>query len=295
MKLDKISEILSLSTIEGVPVGEIKNYRYSIANFSYGSLGSRYGYAFVLDKPITAENLNLFRQTYGKFITMQISSIGSAHILYVPSKYGFSEKGIAKDYPFLEKLAELFDFLGYESFKACPFSRATQDLTPKVIHNVLFYVNLEAYHGFVNQQKQLITDEKARTKFLPMSILLAAAGAMIGAIPTILIAQMGYILGLLTALIPIASFYGYKLGKGPKTNISLVVIIIFSLIAGASSILITYTMIANENGYSLKGALETSEFAAAFLRDLIVSLVFTLIGVFISWRYLKNQTVQLTI
>ncbi len=128
-------------------------------------------------------------------------------------------------------------------------------------------------------------DEQKNNKVV-LGIIGAVIGAFIGTIPWILVYVFAnYIIALLSVLIAIGSFYGYKITKAKMDKKMPYIIAISSVLAITVSvfIIIPLALLARENlGVSLdnlKLVYEFDEFKSAIIRDYVVSLVFTVIAI----------------
>ncbi len=290
--LEKVSEKLNYEVFEGVPYGKVKNYTFNISQINQGLSPMLY-YVFTFMRPVSNADLTQIKNLYGRLLNIQTDVIGTACILYIPVRSNLAKHGLEKDLPKLESLVDKFESLGLAPLTSCPFSGNSESLTPRILNHALLFTSDEAYQQYVSHIDQVIKDEKALAKYLPTSILLAIVGAIIGALPSLAIAiAMDSIFALLTALIPIASFVGYKLGRGPKTAISLIIVSAISLIAGATFITIYYQILLMSLDVTWADLFANSEASIGFFKDLGLTLLFTGIGVLISWSYLRRQTVN---
>ena len=141
-------------------------------------------------------------------------------------------------------------------------------------------------------------------------IIGALIGAVIGAIPWFICSRfLGMYLGILGAVISIASFFGYTKLNGRKNfGFALVVVIIFSIIAVLLSEFISmisylfaepdFAAVAAENGM---GELE---YAILFIlysgvlgelaRDLLICILFVGLGIFSSYKMFRPYFVVIT-
>lgn len=100
-----------------------------------------------------------------------------------------------------------------------------------------------AYHGTAYQPvhtacvqqhhetAQVKLQQNQKNGNYPFGILGAILGAVVGAIPTILLLVFAnYIVALLCALIPLCSYFGYKLFGGKMTKVAVLIVILCSLL-----------------------------------------------------------------
>jgi hypothetical protein len=118
-------------------------------------------------------------------------------------------------------------------------------------------------------------------KGMGKSIVFAIGGAVVGAIPTLIsILFFQYMLAILYALIPLASFYGYKYGGAPKKSYVPILISMISLLIVVIMMVWLYGSIAATEGFTFSEAMDLQEFSASFFSDLLTSVLFLAIGVF---------------
>lgn len=111
-------------------------------------------------------------------------------------------------------------------------------------------------------------------------------GGLIGALPWILLYLYGnMLLSLLAACIAFGFYYGYKLFGGPVNKYtSLVVGISSILIVIVVTLLILPLLSLGKEGfemsfYNLEILYESSEYVSALMGDLIISILFTILGI----------------
>lgn len=133
-------------------------------------------------------------------------------------------------------------------------------------------------------------EEKSEIKTSPKNFALGTLGALIGAfvasIPWILMYVYGnMILSALAIIVAIGALKGYQILKGPIDKKLPVVISITSLLAVVVATLIIIPMLLLiQEGYpatieNLKVLYAYDEFLAGIMQDLIVSIVFTILGI----------------
>lgn len=127
-------------------------------------------------------------------------------------------------------------------------------------------------------------------------IIGALIGGIIGVIPWVLVYVYGkYMFSLLAIFIGLGSSYGYKklngiMDKKTPLTISFISVVIITL----TTLLVIPCLLIMQEGYSLNsytfGLLyDNSEFVTSILRDLFVSIVFTIIGVLPVINDLKRE------
>lgn len=117
-------------------------------------------------------------------------------------------------------------------------------------------------------------------------IIGALIGAIVCSLPWILIyIYGGWILSILAALVAFGAFKGYKILGGKVTKNTWIIIATCSIIAitVATFVIIPFWLIAKEGlGFSIfhfEYLYASGEFVAAILKDYIISLLFTILGI----------------
>lgn len=137
---------------------------------------------------------------------------------------------------------------------------------------------------------------KEKNSNLFLGILGAVIGGFIGAIPWVAMYVYGdMILSLLAIIIALGAQFGYKLFKGPVDKklpwiiavISIIVVVVSTLFVIPSLLMINEKIAFSfEN---LKILYEYEPFKNAILKDLAVSIIFTLLGISGTFAQLKKQ------
>ena len=118
-------------------------------------------------------------------------------------------------------------------------------------------------------------------------MILALIGAVIGLIPSLIsMFGFGYLIGILFALCPVASFFGYKLGKAPLRWYASVTAAVCSLIVTALSIIGFGALIAATANATLADAFRDPELGLGVL--LAQALFFDILGIAIAWGYITK-------
>lgn len=111
-------------------------------------------------------------------------------------------------------------------------------------------------------------------------------GALIATLPWILMYIYGeMMLSLLAILIAFGAFYGYKLFKGKIDKKLPIIVSVVSIIAIsiATLLIIPFALLMEANleasFENLKILYENSEFFSAIMRDYVISVIFTIIGI----------------
>jgi disulfide bond formation protein DsbB len=138
-----------------------------------------------------------------------------------------------------------------------------------------------------------IKNEQKRWYLLPVSMLLAIIGGVIGLIPMLVVLFISdYYIGILYALIPLAALYGYRLGKAPKNILMIFSIVIVTLALSIGFVFAFYQLIAIGMESTFEVMLADPAFAESFQSDLLTGVVFGIIGIIIAWRSISKTSSQ---
>lgn len=287
MKLEKIALSYDLRLKDGACTGKNEGYAYSIIEYRYDPLIKQFCVIFAFDKKISKEAFAKIRKVSG-FPVPRIESVGLLdNAIVLPLK---SNKATDKYYATLNKLTAVFKEEGFNNLEHCPFCGGEDVDSYRIIKGVKVGVHNACAAAFVEKADIYIKTEAKSTKHLLKSIILAFIGAIMGLIPAAILFELGYFIGLLYALIPLASFYGYKLGKGPKAAYVPFVIAAFSVIVAPGYIYFIYNLVATVNEMSFQEAMLDPIFNREFMTNFGMSILFVAIGIFISFRSIYNQT-----
>ncbi|PKK96999.1 MAG: hypothetical protein CVV58_03460 [Tenericutes bacterium HGW-Tenericutes-3] len=287
MKLETIAEKFGLQMTDNAIIGRQDGFDYSIIEYRYDPMIKQFCIIIALDKKISKETFKKVRKVVGIPIP-KIESVGLIdNAIIFPLK---SYKNIEKNTDRLSKLIVVLKEDGYSNLNHCPFCGNEDVDSSRVIKGVKVGVHEACAKAFVEKANTYIEREAKSTKHLMKSIIFAIIGAIVGIIPTAIAFEIGYMFGILYALIPLASFYGYKVGGGPKAAYVPIIISVVSIIVAPAYVLFLYKLIGDFNYGSFSIAMSDSEFTTALFSDLGMSVLFVLIGIYISWRSIYNQT-----
>ena len=137
------------------------------------------------------------------------------------------------------------------------------------------------------EQRREIEKENKNIKRLPISIILAFVGAVIGIVPSIIsIFGFGYLFAILFAISPIASFFGYKLGKAPLRWYATLIAAVCSLIVTVLLVLCYGSLIANLAQATLAEVFKDPE--VGLVGFLVQALLFDIIGIACAFGYISK-------
>lgn len=119
-----------------------------------------------------------------------------------------------------------------------------------------------------------------------LGIIGAFVGGMVATVPWILMYVYGQmILSLLAIIIGLCSFYGYKLCKGKMSKKVPIIITVISLLSvSIATFVIIPLLLLEKEGFTvtmdnLEILYDSSEFTGALIKDYVISLIFTFLGI----------------
>ena len=111
-------------------------------------------------------------------------------------------------------------------------------------------------------------------------------GGIVASIPWVLLSVYGnYILSILAALIAMGVVFGYRKLKGPMNRSTPIIVIVLSLVIVVVTTLVIIPLASlGKEGYEasfyhLQILYESKEYMNALMMDLVISIVFTFLGI----------------
>lgn len=205
-----------------------------------------------------------------------------------PAIVSLNEKYVLKCQGVIENFVKLLKEKNFVATNKCVF--CGQEAEFGGVNGVYQPMHIECKEKFKQETLAALENvEKAGKGNLPISIFLAILGGVVGLIPSIiLLFAFQYMLALLFALVPIGALFAYKLGKAPVNNTARTIIIIISFVLNVGVMAGFYLLasLVYEGGQ----ASFFEEFGGDVFKDIMITFLFTVIGIFIVWRYISNTT-----
>lgn len=245
-----------------------------------------YACIFNVDKPLTNEQIKAFKKEHKVRIFVNQINTNNYKIEFFPINNGLAPKKDKVIQAFNEKL-DLFvkklEELNIKESIYCPFCGLEAEYG--VFDGMNIHIHEECCHKIKDAAKAEIMKEENKSN-LPLSIFLAIVGAAIGIIPMIIIMfATDYKYSILYILIPICSFYGYKIGKAPKNTAMIITVIVSSVVVVLGCDLVFYVLLALANQTTLIDVFMEFGFS-----EILIDLLFLAFGCFASWRLISNTT-----
>lgn len=131
----------------------------------------------------------------------------------------------------------------------------------------------------MNEQNDVIK-EAPKGSYIT-GIIGAIIGAVIATVPWIVVyMEMNYILSLLAILIGFGALKGYELAKGKMTKaLKLIIMIIAVIVIILANCYVIPNIYAHKNNVDVQKFYDSNEYMSALTSDLIISLIFVVVGV----------------
>lgn len=289
MKLDVLAQRFNMSMEQGVPVSTVNGYRVQVINFYVDAFVKVPMMCFVFEHTLSKDQIKSIQKAVGMTAIRIESVVLNNNAVIIPFRRG--TKPSEKHDEYMRKVTQAFHDLGLRDLSHCPFCGKEDTDSTRVIKGVIVPVHDACAKELYQQITSHVEELEKSNKGMGKSIVFAIGGAVVGAIPTLIsIIFFQYMLAILYALIPLASFYGYKYGGAPKKSYVPIMISVISLLIVVVMMVWLYGSIAAVEGFTFSEAMEIQEFSASFFSDLFTSVLFLAIGVFISWKQMYKQT-----
>lgn len=290
MDLFALREALSLKEVEGGMIGEVDYYYFGYGEGKFGLYKGTF-INFTFTESLNSSYLRKFmrKYRYGMILRTFIKKNDTISLI-IPKK--IKDDFVTK----LKTLIETFRTSFLKQYKHCfVCNNEAEDVVEEakisVKNGFAVYNHKECiakYNQYIEKTESIQDGKVAK---LPFSIVMAIGGAFVGLIPNILsIVFANLLIGYLFALIPLGSFFGYKLGGAPQKKYMTVLIVVLSFISVALMLLWFYTGIALELGFT--DIMEMANFdeknMGILIKDALISFLFVGIGIGISWKTITN-------
>lgn len=289
MKLEVLADKFGFSMEQGIPTGNMSGYPFFIVNYQVDTFVKTPMFMFVFERKITKmEKVEI--QKVSKLMMIRYESVAlEDNTVVVPFRFGF--KPSEKHDRYFEKLTNTFKALNLSPLHHCPICGKEDTDVTRIIQGCIVKVHSNCVQDFKKNFSVQIEKLEQSRDHLGKSLIYAFLGALIGAIPTLIsIFAFQYMFAVLYALIPLASFYGYKRGGAVRKNFVPFAVTLISVMIVFLMDYMLYVLIAAAENVTFSEAMNIPDFSSSFMKDLLMSMAFLFIGVAISWRQMKKQT-----
>lgn len=286
MNLKVVSETLNLGYDGTYGFGQKDNYYFSMIETKQNFINMYY-LVFTFDRELNSNEIKEFK----KIIKTPIQVFNKNTIkIFTPIDYKFSDKSKDKVESILQESINFFKSIQIKQKLSCHLCNQDSPDTMKVIDGCYFPVHKDCIEKYVAQFEKQVNQEQNNSNLL-VSVVLALAGAFVGLIPSIIVLfTMEYLFGILFALIPLASYYGYKLGKGPSRKFLPFLVSGISILSVILFYVFYLNVIAVANGVAFMQLFQVPDILNAIIVEIGQILLFTIIGIFISWQVISRTS-----
>lgn len=289
----KLSAILNLKVSGDTVYGMINDYCFSINLIPYGNT-QVWQLTMLLDKTLSTDKQQNLKKTHkiniqytALDITPTFQAIGYNMILNMPMS---KEKQVNYFNNFMTTLTNTLnseEIKNIDNCGLCGIEKPDEDVEFTVYKGLYIKLHKSCIEAAYEEERREIAKENANIKRLPLSIILAFLGAVIGIIPSIIsIFGFSYMFAVLFAICPLASFFGYKLGKAPLRWYATAISAVCSLIVTALFVVCYAALIAVAANVTLLEVFKDPEVGAVgFLAQ---ALLFDGLGILCSWGYISK-------
>jgi hypothetical protein len=276
-------------------VGKQSGFSYSFGKMRYGDLRVN-AFTIVVNQELRKETLKMLKkETRLPILVESFNQPKDTVVVYLQKNLMKEDLYQEKVKNAIEKVTMLLKEENYLPFDTCFVCKQAQEeeLEYKLYGQYHIPLHESCASSFVETVTKTIEAKDAKTGNLPLSIFLAVIGAFIGLIPIIIaLFVLESYFAILYALIPLASFLGYKLGKAPRKNYMTAIIVFLSVAVTIFFEYSVWSIIFALDGVYFIDAIQDPEILAAVIGDMAIALLFIGLGIWISWKYISNTTTK---
>ncbi len=289
MKIEKMASLLGMKETQGVFEGTYQGYTFHLIHYYTDAITKILALQFVFDHQLTKDEFKAISKAQGAPIARLESVALTQNAVVLPLLYKSTKPEKLNVY--LTKITDAMKTSNLKNLNHCPFCGLEETDAQRVIKGSIVHVHDQCAKDFYEKVIERVEAEEKSVANLPKSLLFAVIGAIVGLIPTFIsVLFFNYMLALLYALIPLASFYGFKKGGAAKNAYVPFVVAGISLVISLLFIVWIYQTGAASLGMTFAEMLEVPQNRSEFIGDLGTSALFTGIGVLIVWKSMSQQT-----
>ena len=284
---------------DAVCVGTWNNYAVELQRF-----GGRLYYVYVAIRiPKADSTLRKGCKSALKATGVKRASIERIMPNYLLASYGFGkdDDALTGFRAFMDALTAALTRHGVGPANTCALTGAPNpDSLCLVLNNT--YAGYQPVVGAAVRQGDYELQARVEENESSGSYVTGFVGALLGALLAVAVNVLVLVFtdmmfSVLFALVPIAAMFGYKLFKGKTDRASVAVIVLLCLLAIPLMVYLTVVVtVVREYAVPLGDALRAAAeiivdpaFLSEASRDIIMMLVFMALGLFIAWRFIRNQ------
>lgn len=293
MKINEIAPLFGIENKDGMFIGKINDFDVQLELVPMGYVKIVY-LNVLLNRSITKDELaelnkktklrgRIERIVNADFVSIMLSDLNGNR---VPNE---KKQAVVEN---VKQIILVLQSLGFASPTTCMICHEDNgnEIVPifravGIHQSVLGLAHSECINKIVESEVSQIQNNNQNTKMIPVSGFLAILGSFLVTLITFLVAVYGGLwLGLLFALIPVAGYFGYKLGKAPlSTGASIFVL-------AESTIITTIMMYFVIELVAIGQEVSIFEAIGLISSDIIIALIFYVVGVLFDIKYLFGNT-----
>ena len=288
MKLDKLAEKLGFQQKSGV-FSRIYN-GYEVNLVLYRMQGQYVQLPMILFVFNQALDKDTFKKlSKGSMLRGFVKESVALQDNAILSTAGFKSKEKLDEY--LEQKTQIFKELNLGQLDYCPYCGNHETDSIRIVKGAVVHVHETCVNAFIEKVTTHLNTVGSSKEHMMKSIIYAVIGGFIGLIPSIIILTLfSFYSAWLFLLIPFAAFYGFKKGGAQKGSYVMILISIISLILAPGFMVYAYYTLALYLEVSFSSMLSSSEIRSAFIEDMGMTILFTLIAIWVSWKSIYKQT-----
>lgn len=288
MNLEKIAARLGFREQSGVFVVNYKGYEVTLTSYKVpGALVGLPMLMFVFNQPLDKSQRKVIAKQSGLkgFVPESVGLMDNAFL----SQANFKDQEKLNRY--LDQMTEVFQSLGLKTLDYCPYCGQYETDGTRNIKGSIIHVHETCVKNFIDQVETHLETKGQSKEFMVKSLLYAVIGGFIGLIPSIIVLfATGFYSAWLFMIIPFAAFYGFKKGGAQKGSYVMIFIAVISLILAPGFMFYIYYADAMFYEVPFSEYLAVEEIRGYFVRDMIMSVLFTIISLSVAWKSIYKQT-----
>ncbi len=293
MKINEIAPLFGIENKDGMFIGKIHDFDVQLELVPVGYVKFVY-LNVLLNRSITKNELaelnkqaklrgRIERIVNANFVSIILSDLNGNRVS------DDKKQAVVENVKQIIVALQSFGFTSPTDCMICHEDKASELVpvfrTIGIHQSVLGFAHNECVNTVVEKEVSQITANNQNTKMIPVSGFLAILGSFIVTLITFLVAVYGGLwLGLLFALIPVAGYFGYKLGKAPLSTGASIFVLAESTIITVIMMYFVIELVAIGQGVSIPKAI------GLITSDITIALIFYVVGVVFNIKYLFGNT-----
>lgn len=286
--LKSFVEEFNLETLGNVQYGTINNYQGYVYIDVYATPSYQGGiFAHIGDNKAKVTE---FLDSKKKELKLFRFEVFENAVLFAVT--GFTVKNIMETYrKIFAEVAQYFTQIGVLDGDYCPICGDRMDeKVLSTINDVPVYVDAKC----AAEKNAIMEKREEEFKKAPNNYLKGTLGAILGGlIGSLVWVAVVYFIGVFSSfialLIAVLASLGYDLLKGKATKVKLLVVVATTVILSVASMLVSYVVIASANNMTLGNLLAYAEYNAEFIKNMILSAVFGILGSVMAFSFIKKK------